>query len=464
MAHRVKRLTVETETPDAEETKRPARARMSGFAPRRMRRVVIAVALPAIAALSLAAWLWPDSAAPPQTPAGPATARTFTVAPGAVVSKLTMTGILKAGKIVPIAAPFDGLILERRAELGDRVALGDTILVMDPGETQSRFRDAQAALLKASMALDVLLRWDTSPDVTRAKRAVEAADATLSVLERQVTETRALFDRGIVSRNEFEGLVQQRDAQRVAAAGSRLDLQTTLARGNADNRQLADLDLKNAQARVTDLKQQLDGSAVLAPASGILVRPPVTTPSTQGAPSTEPGSRVSRGQALFSVADLSTLLVVGKIDEVDVNRVHVGQAATISSDAFAGEIAGRIVGVSAEANAEQGNAVPSFEIRAAMSIDAARRETVRLGMSARMTIALSANAKALVVPIEAVGGSPAEPRLRIREPGSGREIDRRVVLGPTTETGVEVLNGLEAGEVVVLSPPDATGLSGTGPR
>src|SRR5262249_50624027 len=160
------------------------------------------------------------SAAPPRTPAGPATARTFTVAPGAVVSKLTMTGILKAGKIVPIAAPFDGLILERRAELGDRVALGDTILVMDPGETQSRFRDAQAALLKASMALDVLLRWDTSPDVTRAKRAVEAADAALSVLERQVTETRALFDRGIVSRNEFDGLVQQRDAQRVAAAGS----------------------------------------------------------------------------------------------------------------------------------------------------------------------------------------------------------------------------------------------------
>ncbi|MDI3560528.1 efflux RND transporter periplasmic adaptor subunit [Bradyrhizobium sp. Arg816] len=420
--------------------------------------MTIAAALLAIVALSLTAWFWQNSASPPRSASESTPVRTFTVAPSAVVSRLTLTGTLRAGKVVPIAAPFDGPIRERRVQLGDRVVAGDTVLVMDPGEVQSRFRDAQGSLLKASMALDVLLHWDTSPDVTRAKRALEAADAALAVLERQVTETKALFDRGIVSRNEFDGLVQQRDAQRVAAVGSRLDLQTTLARGNAENRQLADLEMKNAQARLADLKQQVDGSTVLAPSSGILVRPPATTPSAQGSLSTEPGSRVSRGQALFSVADLSTLLVVGRIDEVDVNRVHVGQTATITSDAFASEIAGRIVGVSAEANTDQGgNPAPSFEIRAAMSVEAARRELVRLGMSARMTIELSANAKALVVPIEAVGGTREEPRVRIREPESGREFDRRVVLGTTTETGVEVLSGLGAGEVLLLVPSSGIG-------
>lgn len=455
MAHRVERLTVNAETPDAAETKRPVRACMTGFVPRQIKRVTIAAALLAVVALSLTTWFWQNGVSPPQTPAGLTTARTFTVAPSAVVSRLTLTGTLRAGKTVPIVAPFDGPILERKVQLGDRVAAGDTVLIMDPGEVQSRFRDAQGSLLKASMGLDVLVHWDTSPDVTRAKRAIEAADATLAVLERQVTETKALFDRGIVSRNEFDGLMQQRDAQRVAAASSRLDLQTTLARGNAEYRQLADLEMKNAQARLADLKQQLDGSTVFAPSSGILVRPPATAPSTQGSLSTEPGSRVSRGQALFSVADLSTLIVVGRIDEVDVNRVHVGQAAMITSDAFAGEIAGHIVGVSAEANANQGgNPAPSFEVRAAISVEAARRDMVRLGMSARMTIELMANAKALVVPIEAVGGTRVKPMVRIREPGSGREFDRPVVLGATTETGVEVLGGLETGEVVVLTSSD----------
>lgn len=463
MAHRVERLSANAGTRDTEETTRPRRTHMAEFVPRGIKRAAIAAALLAIVALSLTAWLWQNGAPPPRNPIGPAVVRTFTVAPSAVVSRLTLTGTLKAGKMVPIAAPFDGVILERKVQLGDRVAVGDIVLVMDPGEMQSRFRDAQAALLKSSMALDILVHWDTGPEVTRAKRAVEAADATLAVLERQVAETKALFDRGIVSRNEFDGLVQQRDGQRVAAAGSRLDFQTTLARGNAENRQLADLDLKNAQARLADLKQQLDGSTVLAPSTGIVVRPPATTPSAQGSLSTEPGSRVSRGQALLSVADLSTLVVVGKIDEVDVNRVHVGQPATITSDAFSGEIAGRIVGVSAEANTElAGNSVPSFEVRAAISAEAARRDMMRLGMSARMTIELTANAKAIVVPIEAVGGTRQEPRVRIREPGSDREFDRLVVLGATTETGVEVLSGLVTGEIVVLSAPDAGPVSGRG--
>jgi multidrug resistance efflux pump len=346
-------------------------------------------------------------------------------------------------------APFDGPIFERRAQLGDRVAAGDVILVMDSGEVQSRFREAQATLLKATMALDTLLHWGTSPDVLRAKRALETADAALAVLERQVIETKALLDRGIVSRNEFDGLLQQRDTQRVAVASSRLDLQTTLDRGSAENRQLADLELKNAQARLADLKQQVDGRSVAAPAAGILLRPPAATLSAQAVVSTEPGSRITRGQALFTVADLATLIVVGKIDEVDVNRVHVGQSVRITSDAFSEEMAGRIIGVSAEATSGQsGSQAPSFEVRA--SISGQSSGMMRIGMSARMTIELIANPGALVVPVEAVRDASTEPKVRVRNLQSGQDRDRLVVLGATNENGVNVVKGLEAGEVVVL--------------
>ncbi|KQQ40744.1 hypothetical protein ASF58_07075 [Methylobacterium sp. Leaf125] len=91
---------------------------------------------------------------------------------------------------------------------------------MDTGDIESRLREAQAAFLKRSMAINLLDRCSTSPDVTRARRTQETAEASLAVIVRQVTETKNLLDRGIVSRNEYDGLVQQRDSQRNTATGA----------------------------------------------------------------------------------------------------------------------------------------------------------------------------------------------------------------------------------------------------
>ncbi|MBL7406324.1 secretion protein HlyD, partial [Escherichia coli] len=82
-----------------------------------------------------------------------------------------------------------------------------------------------------SMAVALLDRWADSPDVIRARRVLESAEASLTVIERQVPEIKKLLDRGIVSRNEYDGLVQQRDMLRNSAAGASLDLHTTLERG-----------------------------------------------------------------------------------------------------------------------------------------------------------------------------------------------------------------------------------------
>lgn len=303
------------------------------------------------------------------------------------------------------------------------------------------------------MAVDLLDRWATGPDVIRAQRAKEAAEASLAVIERQVTETKRLLDRGIVSRNEYDGLVQQRDTQRNAATGSRLDLQTTLERASLDNRRLADLDLQNAKSRLADLQAQAKGSTVRAPAEGIVTRPPAGTLGSQVPPAIEAGVRVTRGQALFSVADTATFIVTGRVDEVDVNRLRLGQAVLIGGDAFPGApIPGRIVGISAEAEAGQASGrTPSFEVRAAFPGNAGPdRGRIRIGMSARMQIVIGSNPQAIIVPIDAIRDPMTNPTVQVRDPRGSGSRSRSVTLGPTHAQGVEILSGLATGDLVVL--------------
>jgi HlyD family secretion protein len=431
-----------------------SRLEKNASAPPRIRKAAIAMCALTVALLSSAAWFWSlHSDGVHRTATSPAAAATKTFQVNAAPSseQVTILGIVAAGRSVPIIASFDGVIRDKKMQLGDRVAAGDVLIVMDAGEIQTRLREAQSGLLKAAMALDALSHWDSSPDVTRARRTLEGAEASLASLERQVSETKGLLDRGIVSRNEYQNLVQQRDSQKLVVAGAQQDLSVTASRGGSDGRRLAELDLENAKARLADLQQQIDGTILRAQAAGILLRPPANLQNGAALLAVEAGTRVQRGQALFTIADMTSLIVIGKIDEVDVNQIRLGQSVTITSDAFPGaRLPGRIIGVSTEAEQDATARAPTFSIRAAIAeMTDARRSDIRIGMSARMTINLDAKSDVLIVPIDAVQRQASGAIVKIQDPRTGARRDQQVTLGSTRPDGIEIISGVKAGDVLV---------------
>jgi HlyD family secretion protein len=366
---------------------------------------------------------------------------------------VSIKGNVAAGKTVPVIAPFDGGIQERRVQIGDRVEAGDILVTMETLEIETRLRDAQAAALRTKMALELLSGWSGAPEVLRAKRAVDAAAAGLAKSERQVAESKSLLERGIISRNEYDGLVEQRDAQQWANASARDDLQSALKRGDANNRRLAELEHANAMLKLDELQQQYDRAKVRAAVSGIVMRPPaILGPLASTTAPVEPGARVARGQCLFVIADADALVVVGRADEADVNTLRVGMEIEIESDAFPGTpIPGHLISVSAEADPGQSGKPPFFEVRAALNaVDASRRAAIRIGMSARMTIVLRANPMSIQIPMLAVRNASTAPIVRVLGLKDGETSERSIVLGATTVRGVEVLSGLEAGERLAL--------------
>lgn len=420
--------------------------------PRRARLWAALAAGTAIIALGAGAWFWQsrENLTVTDTTIATPTEQTIVVEPQAVSQQLDIAGTIAAGKSVAIVAPFDGVIREKRVQLGEHVNVGDVLVVMDTSEIAGRYRDAQSAYIKAAMAADAITKWDNSPDVQRARRSLEAADMQLASLERQVVELKALLDQGIVSRNEYDGMVQQRDSQRNTVAGAKDDVTAALERGNDENRQLVMLELENTQSRLNDLKQQMAGAKVATAVAGILTRPPANA-NAETPPSTEPGASVTRGTALFSIADTSSFTVTGAVDEIDVNRVKIGQAVTITSDAFPGRtVSGRVVSVSAEAAGKEGsNRAPSFEVRGSFSAeDETLRQAIRIGMSARMTIETDANPAALIVPPAAIVNTGSGAQVRVQR--NGETVMMPVLLGATFPAGVEIVSGLSVGDTVLL--------------
>lgn len=80
-------------------------------------------------ALGAGAWFWQSGHIPPvETESTVPAERSFVVKPQAVSQQLDITGTIAAGKSVAIIAPLDGVIREKRVELGEHLAVGDVLV------------------------------------------------------------------------------------------------------------------------------------------------------------------------------------------------------------------------------------------------------------------------------------------------------------------------------------------------
>ena len=137
-----------------------------------------------------------------------------------------------------------------------------------------------------------------------------------------------------------------------------------------------------------------------------------------------------------------------------MGKIEAGQRAWITGPGFPDlRIEGTVNHVSSRAGGgSRRRNTPQFEIMVALDrLDAADRDRLRVGMSAHVTIVVLDRPAALLVPIDAVEQRDGATWVRVIDRATAAVEERAVTLGLTTLDSVEVVEGLEAGEEIVLS-------------
>ena len=370
-------------------------------------------------------------------------------------STIAVVGSIAPGAGGELVAPFDGVVRSVGFAYGEPVERGQVLAVFDATEVSARRNEAEAAMLKASQTVDDLAQWDSGLDVSRARRAAASAEADLVDAERKVSETKALLDRGLVPRSEYEGALRQRQTQEASVAAAHQDLAQAQARGRGANRRVAGLELQNARARLAVVNGQAAGAMVRAPASGVIVRPPADRGEVVAI---HPGSQMTRGQLIGSIAAADTLSVTFKLGETDANRVAVGQVVTVTGSGFPGLVLhGRVASVAGEALPPSAGS-PISTVAAIARLEGLTPDQatqVRIGMTANVVIEIYNNPSAVVAPPAAIQGAAPSATVLVRDPRGGEPRSVAVRLGRVAPDGVEVLSGLKPGDAVVWTPPSA---------
>lgn len=374
-------------------------------------------------------------------------ARWLSVTTSPLEHRIGLTGRIVPGSSITMTAPFEGYVAEKHFTDDQRVSRGQLLLSLAPALLHMQIRDALAERLKAESAVQAFEDWPNGEEMARARRALSTSQMGLADTQRKLTETRELLEQGIVARMEADSLVRQVQIQTLDVRAAQAELKQVNKRGLGEHRQIANMQLANTRARHEILLALEQRGQVKAPFAGIIVPLP-EGPSGNADKPVEPGVRVTQGQPLFGLASFERLSVEAKVDESDINQLREGMLVEISGDGFHDVLLGTITSVGAQAIASDmhGDGA-TYRVTVAMPpLDDASGKSLRLGMSARLSVLTYENPNAVVLPADAIEEASGKHFVLYRADQHARETRLEVTLGRATADGVEVF-GMDAGFV-----------------
>ncbi len=156
------------------------------------------------------------------------------------------------------------------------------------------------------------------------------------------------------------------------------------------------------------------------------------------------GMRFMPGEVLYQVSDLSAVWVIAEVFEQDLAAVKTGGKAQIKINAYPDKVfSGTITYVYPTLNADSRTVPVRIEL-------ANPGLLLKPAMFAQVELPVAAKGPVLTVPLSAVIDSGTR-RIVLVQAGEGRFEPREVKLGARSDTYVEVLDGVKAGEAVVVT-------------
>ncbi|WP_371130663.1 efflux RND transporter periplasmic adaptor subunit [Rhodoferax sp.] len=156
------------------------------------------------------------------------------------------------------------------------------------------------------------------------------------------------------------------------------------------------------------------------------------------------GMRFMPGEALYQIADLSSVWVIADVFEQDIGLVKNGAKAIVNINAYPGKtFTGRVAYVYPTLNPETRTVPVRVELANPGGL-------LKPGMFAQVELPVGTKGQVITVPVSAVIDSGTRQIVLIDQ-GAGRYESREVKLGARSDSHVEVLDGVDDGEPVVVA-------------
>ncbi|MEN7342193.1 MAG: HlyD family efflux transporter periplasmic adaptor subunit [Pseudomonadota bacterium] len=351
--------------------------------------------------------------------------RIATVTRGDLVRDIPIQGVIVAAIKPTLFAPSAGRVtLEVSA--GQTVRQGDILASIESPQLASELQQAQA-LLASEKTTAERANIEARQTALENQQAVDLAEVEVTAAERELRRAEKSWEYQVISKQDLEEAVDNLARARLEFEHRKADAALFLERRNFEAR-TREYGVEQQALRVTELERQVAALAITSPVDGIV-----------GSLSVEDRAAVSADAPLLNVVDLSRLELEVALSQSYADDVQVGMPAEIS---YSGETFPAIVSAISPEVAQ--NTVAT-RLRFADIQPPGLRQNQRLTGKIRQDTV----ANALLLPrgpfFDNDGGRAAYLV-------NDNFLERRtIVVGATSSTHIQILDGLSVGDQVVVS-------------
>jgi HlyD family secretion protein len=327
--------------------------------------------------------------------------KTVNVTRGPVVEKALAVGAIRPKREIAVKSKISGIVKRSYREVGDRVRAGDALFEILPDPTPL--------------------------ELTEARREVEIAQNIFEQARKKFDRSKALRDQGILASQDWE----QADKES----------QDSQIRLNLASEKLALVE----KGRVKTARMDVE-SIIRAPIDGTVLELLVN----EGDP-VVPLTSYQAGTALTNLADMTTLVFKGTVDEIDVGKLHEGMPARIKVGAIPeAKVDGKVYKIAPKSKTAEGATLFDVEIELLPGPGV----VLRAGYSANADIVVKEKQDVLLIPERLV--TFADGKATVEVPGANPDaepVKKEIKTGLSDGMSVEVAAGLKLSDPVVERPP-----------
>ncbi|EPD98113.1 HlyD family secretion protein [Capnocytophaga sp. oral taxon 336 str. F0502] len=357
------------------------------------------------------------------------------VIPTTIIQKVSATGKIQPELEIKLSSEVSGEIIELPVKEGQMVKKGDLLVRINPDIYQSVVKRSAASL-----------------ETVRA--SLQQSSATLKEAEESYKRNKVLFDKGVISKSDWDKAVS---AYEVAKA----------------SRESARFNVQSAMASVSEAQDNLKKTIIYSPTDGTISKLSV-----------ELGERVvgtmqMTGTEIMRVANLHNMEVEVDVNENDIVKISVGDSVNVEVDAYLKRVfKGTVTNIANTANTTtSADQVTNFKVKIhieeASYKDLSESKPVgyspfRPGMTATVDIITQTKKDAVAVPISAIivkKKSEIDPKTPKEEADKKQEAVfvfkdgkaelRAVTTGIQDNVNIEILSGVAKDEIIITGPYSA---------
>ena len=356
---------------------------------------------------------------------------------------ITTTGELEAKNSVQILGPRGtrnyriwNMTIQDIIDEGTFVRKGDYVAKLDPSELTNKVKDSQLEMEKIESQF-IQTKLDTTLEMRKSRD--ELINLNYAVDEMQLKLDQSQYEPPATIRQAEIDLAKAKRAYEQAKENYKIKKEQNIAK----MREVI-LNKQKEQRNLDGMIELMESFTITAPEDGMLIYKKDWDGQSVGK-----GSQISAWDPVVAtLPDLSTMISITYVNEVDIRKVEEGQEVEIGLDAFPEKkLSGKVIKVANVGEQRPNSDAKIFQVNIVLN---ERDDLLKPSMTTSNQIITDVEENALHIPIEGLFNQDDSITYVFKKSGLGVE-KQEVMIGATNTNEVIIAAGLNEGDQVYLN-------------